>query len=321
MRNEGLEGRRVLVTLPVTDQDKAEFSQLVVGAGGEVSFVREPEVTEADVEGISVIIGNVPASALHAPRELVWLQTSSAGYDHYLRPGVLAPETMLTNATGAYGQAVSEHMLAQTLCLMKKLHLYRDNQHDHAWLDRGGVTSPVGARVLVIGAGDIGRAYGRLMAAFGADVTGIRRSQGLCPEGFSHMATMGELFELLPGMDVVACALPSDPHTRGLVDKRFLDACKPGAILVNGGRGDLVVSDDLVGALESGLLGGAALDVTSPEPLPANHPLWACENALVTPHVAGFWHLPATTRAVIGICRSNLDAYVSGRPLCNVVCR
>lgn len=105
------------------------------------------------------------------------------------------------------------------------------------------------------------------------------------------------------------------------MDKRFLDACKPGAILVNGGRGDLVVSDDLVGALESGLLGGAALDVTSPEPLPANHPLWACENALVTPHVAGFWHLPATTRAVIGICRSNLDAYVSGRPLCNVVCR
>ena len=83
-------------------------------------------VTDDDVEGVSIILGNVPATTLHAPAGLEWLQTSSAGYDHYLVPGRLAPSTMLTNATGAYGKAVSEHMFAQLLCLMKNLHRYRD---------------------------------------------------------------------------------------------------------------------------------------------------------------------------------------------------
>lgn len=316
-----LSDKRVLVTLPVTEEQKEDFRALVEGAGGSVAFIREHNVTDADVVGVSLIIGNVPAATLHAPEELEWLQTSSAGYDHYLVPGRLAEGTLLTNATGAYGQAVSEHMFASLLCLMKKLHLYRDNQRATKWEDEGSVRSLVGAKVLVLGTGDIGTAFARLVSAMGAQVTGVRRKVGECHEPFQCMVALDDIFDELGSADVVASVLPSSPQTQGLADARFFAAMKPGSFFVNDGRGDLVDSDALVEALASGHLGGAALDVTNPEPLPADHPLWQQDNALITPHVAGFWHLQATTDNVVAICRENLRRYLAGEPPRNQVAR
>lgn len=311
----------VLVTLPVTDEQKAEFVRLVEDAGGSVAFKREPLVRDADVEGVALIIGNVPAATMHAPQELEWLQTSSAGYDHYLVPGRLAPDTLLTNATGAYGQAVSEHMFASLLCLMKKLHLYRDNQLQTRWHDEGRVTSLVGATVLVMGAGDIGQHFAQLVSAVGAQAVGVRRNAAVCPEPFVRMSAMDALFDELPQADVVASVLPSTDATRLLASERFFAAMKEGSYFVNAGRGDLVDSDALVEALASGHLAGAALDVTNPEPLPKDHPLWQEPNALITPHVAGFWHLQATTDNVVAICLDNLKRYLAGQELRNLVVR
>ena len=321
MARVDLSGKRVLVPLPLTEAQKEDFRGLVEGAGGSVSFVREQFVRDRDTQDVSLIIGNVPARTLHGSPELEWLQTSSAGYDHYLAPGVLAPQTVLTNATGAYGQAVSEHMLAQLLCLMKKLHRYRDNQGKGRWHDEGRVTSLVGATVLVLGAGDIGTSFARLVSALGASVIGVRRRAGECHEPFARMAPMDELYELLPQADVVASVLPSSDATRGLADARLFASMRKGSYFVNAGRGDLVVSADLVSALSSGHLAGAALDVTSPEPLPSDDPLWSEPNALITPHVAGFWHLQATTDNVVALCRANLVAYLAGEPLRNLVAR
>lgn len=314
-----MSAERVLITLPLTDEERADFAAIVRGSGREVRFVREPLVTPADIEGVSIIVGNVPAWTLSAPEGLAWLQCSSAGYDHYLVPGRLAEKTKVCSAVGCYGQAVSEHMFAQVLCLMKKLYLYRDNQREGVWEDEGMVTSLVGASVLVIGAGDIGSAFARLCSAFGAEVWGVRRRVGECPEPFSHMFALDEVFDLLPEVDVVAAVLPSSDETRGLADARFFAAMKPGAIFANAGRGDFVVTDDLVAALNEGQIAGAALDVFDPEPLPQGHALWSCENALITPHIAGFWHLPATTKAVVALCRRNLVAYLAGKPLENLV--
>lgn len=314
-----LMGKRVLVTLPLTEAQRQGFRSLIEGAGGEVVFILEPNVTKDDVDAASLILGNVPAQTLHEPKGLEWLQTSSAGYDHYLALGRLAPDTLLTNATGAYGQAVSEHMFAQLLCLMKKLHLYRDNQNDAAWRDAGKVTSLVGAKVLVMGTGDIGTCFSKLATLMGAEAWGMRRNASQCHEPFTRMFKMDELEQALPQVDVVASVLPSSPQTRGLANASFFEAMKQGSYFVNAGRGDLVVQEDLCQALASGHLAGAALDVTSPEPLPADHPLWSQPNALITPHVAGFWHLQATTDNVIAICMDNLRAYIAGNPLRNVV--
>lgn len=318
-----LDGKRVLVTLPLTDSQRGEFARIVEGAGGSATFIREMQIVDSDTEGVAVIVGNVPASTIHAPEELEWLQTSSAGYDHYLVEGRLAAGTILTNATGAYGQAVSEHMFAQLLCLMKKLHLYRDNQQKSVWKDEGSVTTLVDARVLVLGAGDIGTHFAELCKAMGAHVFGIRRKMIPLPANapFEHMDPIEALGDLLPQSDVVACVMPSSPQTRGLANADFFARMRPGSYFVNAGRGDLVVASDLCLSLAMGHLAGAALDVTDPEPLPADHPLWKQPNALITPHVAGFWHLQQTTDNVISICRDNLCAYIAGTPLRNRVAR
>lgn len=321
MAQVDLTGKHALVTLPVTQEQKDEFAALIEGVGATVTFKREPLVRAGDVEGTALIIGNVPAATLHAPQQLEWLQTSSAGYDHYLVPGRLAAGTLLTNATGAYGQAVSEHMFASLLCLMKKLHRYRDNQGRATWHDEGRVNTLVGATVLIMGAGDIGTHFAQLVSAMGAQAVGVRRNVAVCPEPFARMVTMDQLFDELPQADVVASVLPSTEQTRLLADAHFFAAMKEGSYFVNDGRGDLVDSNALVEALSSGHLAGAALDVTNPEPLPVDHPLWREPNALVTPHVAGFWHLQATTDNVVAIGLANLRHYLAGEPLENLVRR
>ena len=122
------------------------------------------------------LIGNVPATKLRTSETLDWFQTSSAGYDHYLAAGCLADHTSLTCASGTYGQAVSEHMFAQLLCLMKKLHLYRDNQGKALWHDEGTVRTLAGAKVLVLGAGSIGSGFARLCVAMGGTL--LRKGHG-----------------------------------------------------------------------------------------------------------------------------------------------
>lgn len=321
MSGYALYGKKVLVTLPLTEKQKSDFRAVVQEAGGEVAFVREPQVTSDDVTGVAIIVGNVPVHTLSGSPDLEWLQTSSAGYDHYLDAHVLAHTTMLTSATGCYGQAVSEHMLAQLLCLMKKLHLYRDNQMACSWHDEGSVQSLVDAVVLVVGAGDIGTSFAGLVHAMGARVWGVRRRVNAIAPPYERMVSLDDLFELLPQADVVACAIPSSAETRGLADAAFFSAMRPGAYFINAGRGDLVQSDDLAAALASGHLAGAALDVTSPEPLPPDNALWLEPHALITPHVAGFWHLQATTDNVVRLCMQNLQAYSKGQPLQNVVRR
>lgn len=314
-------GERILVTLPLTDAQRAEFEELAAGAGAGCMFAAANEVSETDVDGATAVVGNIPAGLLHGQAGLRWLQTYTAGYDQYVAPGLLADATVLTCASGAYGQAVSEHMFAQLLCLMKKLHLYRDRQHEGTWGDEGPVTSLAGATVLVLGTGDIGSSFARLVCALGARAWGVRRRVAEPVEPFERLFSFDQLEGILPQVDVVASVLPSTPETRGLADEAFFAAMRPGSFFVNAGRGDLVDSDALVAALESRRLAGAALDVTNPEPLPAGHPLWQQPNALITPHVSGGWHLQATVDNVVALCRNNLKAYLAGQPLRNVVGR
>ena len=316
-----LAGGYVLVTLPVTEAQQRAFAELAEAAGGTCRFVPAEKVLRKDVTGATIVLGNVAPAYLRGAQGLRWFQTSSAGYDNYVVPGVLPQDTLLTCASGAYGQAVSEHMLAQLLCLMKKLHRYRDSQHEGAWTDEGPVTTLVGAKVLVLGTGDLGASFARLVVALGAEAWGVRRRVSEAVEPFAKIFSLDQLDTVLPQVDVVASVLPSTPQTKGLANADFFAAMRPGSFFVNAGRGDLVVTPDLCAALASGHLAGAALDVTNPEPLPADDPLWQEPNALVTPHIAGWWHLQATVDNVVALCLDNLAAYLEGRPMRNVVAR
>lgn len=192
------------------------------------------------------------------PSHLQLLQLQTAGYDDYLTAGTVPAEAKLSCSIGAYGQAVSEHMFAMVLSMMKRLPGYQDLQREHRWEDLGPVTSLKNANVLVLGAGDIGGHFATLCRSMGAHVRGIKRHPLVYPIVFEDMDGMEALSERLAEADIVASFMPSTPETRGLANAEFFAAMKPGAFFANGGRGDLVVADDLVAALESGHLAGAA---------------------------------------------------------------
>lgn len=308
----------VLVLLPLNDSQRATLE----GAAPAAAFTyTDYEPTSNQVASADVIIGNLAPKRLGEAKRLRLLQLNSAGYDNYVAAGTLPEDAMLASASGAYGQAVSEHVLAMVLSMLKRLPAYRDSQRTHDWIDHGPVTTPKEAQVFVLGTGDIGGHFARLATALGAHVTGFRRHAGEPPAGFESVHTMDELPSLLGQADVVASFLPSTPATRGLVDRDFLAAMRPGSYLANGGRGDLVVTKDLVAALESGHLAGAALDVTSPEPLPADSPLWDAAGAFVTPHVSGGFHLPAVLDNICVIAAENLRRLAAGEEPRNLVRR
>lgn len=308
---------KVLVLIPANAAQRERLEAAAPGA--EFEYASPEGATDAQVAKAGAIVGNLPPARLAAARSLRLLQLNSAGYDKYTAPGTVPAGAALCCATGAYGQAVSEHVFASVLTLMKKLPGYRDLQRVCRWDDLGQVDTPVGANVLVLGAGDIGTHLAALFSAVGAHVTGIRRRAAAPAAPFEAMATMDELTALLPKADVVCSVLPSTPATRGLADAAFFAAMRPGAYFANAGRGDLVDQVALLSALEAGHLAGAALDVCSPEPLPADDPLWNAPNLLLTPHVSGFYHLPATLDNIVGIATENLAHLVASEPLRNEV--
>lgn len=309
--------KTVLVLLPVREEHK----QILERAGEGCRFVYErfKTVTEEQVQQAQIIIGCADPGQIHGSERLEWLQLHSAGADPYLVPGVLGPKTVLTNATGAYGKAVSEHAMALTLMMQKKLYLYRDNQRKNSWHDEGKVSSPSSSTVLVMGLGDIGLSYARKMKALGATVIGVKRRQAVCPEGVDELVTTEQLDEVLPRADVVASFLPGNGQTRHIFNAERFGRMKPGAIFVNCGRGGAVDSEALLKALQEGPLASAAVDVTEIEPLPADSPLWQQENLVITPHVAGWLHLPEILDRVVEISAANLRAYLHGETLRNVV--
>lgn len=309
--------KRVLVTIPVPEKYRPELEQ--AGRGCEIVYVPVEQVTGEDVARAEIILGNVPPATLKEAGRLEWLHLSSSGADAYVQPGLLPEGVRLTNSTGAYSQAVAEHAFALTLMLQKNLHLYRDGQSRKRWQSAGAVSSISDSVTAVIGLGDIGLYYARLVKALGGRVLGVKRRPGPCPEGVDELHTMEALPEVLGRADVVMSVLPETPETHHLFDGERFAAMKPGAIFVNVGRGPAVEEKALQAALESGHLKAAALDVTEREPLPADSPLWELPTLFLTPHVAGYYHLAVTLDRVTELAIRNLAAYVRGEELENPV--
>lgn len=309
----------VLAAAPFRTADRAALQAAADG----YRFIFSTEPDAAQLAQAEVILGDVPPALLQQAPRLQWLQLTSAGTDAWTQTGSLPPEVLLTNVSGAFGQAISEYVLALILMLQKKLHLYRDSQSRGIWQDLGPQASPVGKRVLIAGAGDIGCAVARILKPFACHTVGIRRVPRALPPEFDEMDTLEGLDRQLPLADIVVCALPNTPQTRGLFDRRRLALLRPEALLLNVGRGNLIDCDALAEQLEAGALAGAALDVTSPEPLPPAHPLWRCPNCIITPHITGgsFGHLEVTSDIICEICCENLRHFAAGEPLRNPVDR
>ena len=309
--------KNVLVMLPMTEQQRARLQQQLPDAV--YTFLPRVGATDGQIAAADIILGNLPPQRLAQAAHLEWLQLNSSGADAYAKPGVLPAGAKLTNATGAYGLAISEHMIGQTFYLKKKLGLYHRNQMAGQWKDEGQVTAIQGSTTLVVGLGNIGGDYARKMALLGSKVYGIRRNKTACPGWLQAIGTFDDLDAWLPMADIVALAVPNTPQTYHLFDARRLAGMKPGSILLNVGRGTSIDSDALYAALQNGPLLGAAIDVTDPEPLPPGHPLWRCENLLLTPHISGDFHLQETLDYIAELFIRNLGHYAKGEELENPV--
>ena len=316
-----MENRTVLVTVPLTEKQQQKLAEIALRGGFRMTVKDVSALTPEDVEGQQVILGHVPPHLLPHADALQWLQLSSAGADRYFGPDVLPEEVLLTNAVGAYGLAVSEHMTAFTFSLLRRFPQYARNQHDHIWKIMGSVKAVSESVIVVLGMGDIGSNYGRQMKALGATVIGVRRTHREKPDWADEQYTIDELDSVLPRADVVAMVIPGGDATRHIMDARRLSLMKKDSVLINVGRGTAVDTEALTEALRSGSIAGAALDVTDPEPLPEDHPLWDMDNVFITPHASGNYLLKGTLDRVVGILTENFRRYVDGEPLRNVVDR
>lgn len=306
----------ILVLLPVEQHHKNLFQQKAPNA--EFTFTTYSKVTNDQVEKANIIFGNAPASMVKNSNNLQWLQLQSAGATDYV-DGVLPDSAILTNASGAYGLAISEYMLGVLLEIYKRLHLYRDNQLRGIWTKRGRVRSITNSTALIMGAGNIGGEFARKLKALGAYTIGVRHSNGQIPDYFDEMHFMDELDQLLPKADIVSLSLPDTKLTRKIINERTIKLMKDDAVLINVGRGTAVDTEALCNALEAGKLLGAALDVTDPEPLPNDHRLWQMENVVITPHCSGGNSLQDIIDNILEISLRNLEAFLNDKPLENIV--
>ncbi|MGY1602903.1 2-hydroxyacid dehydrogenase [Geodermatophilus sp. SYSU D00815] len=251
--------------------------------------------------------GELPADVLAALPRLRLVQLMSAGAERFV--GRLPEGVVLCNARGAHTPSTAEWAVTVTLAALRGIPAFVREQDAGRW-SPGTHSSLVGARVLVVGAGDIGRAIGRMMAGFDVELTYVARTAR------DGVRSTDDLPRLLPGADVVVLVVPVTPETTGMVDAAFLGAMRDGALLVNAARGVVVDTEALLAELRSGRL-RAALDVTDPEPLPPGHPLWSAPGLLLTPHVAGA--VPGTEERATAAVTDQLRRVLDGRPLVNVV--
>ncbi|TYP85961.1 2-hydroxyacid dehydrogenase [Blastococcus xanthinilyticus] len=249
----------------------------------------------------------LPEGFLEALPRLRLVQLTSAGAEGVV--GRLPEGLVLCNARGAHTPSTAEWVMAATLAAQRGLPSFVREQDAGRWSFATHSTL-VGARVLVIGAGDIGTAVGRMLSGFDVQLTYVARSPR------PGVRTVDELPELLPQADVVVLLVPLTAETTGLVDAEFLAAMPDGALLVNAARGPVVDTDALLAELTAGRL-RAAVDVTDPEPLPADHPLWRAPGLLLTPHVAG--EVPQTGQRALAAVTAQIGRILAGEPLADVV--
>lgn len=305
----------ILNLLPLHDGEREEFEAIAPEAVH--IYARSSTVTQEQMAAATVIFGWPRPERMREALRLKWFQTMWAGSDEYA--GMLPEGVRFTSSSGSNSRSVAEHMLTGLMAVCRSLPAYAASQRAHIWKDEGPMKTVLGGTVLVVGAGHVGSSFAKLCQALGARTVGLKRSVAGPVEGFDEVHTMDALDSLLLQADVVALVLPHSAQTAGLMNADRIARMKDDAILLSAGRGSVLDQDALVQAMKTGKLWGAALDVTDPEPLPKDSPLWDVPNLLLTPHVAGGMRLEITRRRCVEMAQENLQRYLAGEKLVNSI--
>ncbi|MEJ2401607.1 MAG: D-2-hydroxyacid dehydrogenase [Xanthomonadales bacterium] len=294
-----------------------------VAPGVEIVAVEDTAQALAALDGAQALIGFCGPDLLEKGAALHWIQVYSSGVERcVVLPQMQTGDKLLTNGQRIGSPALAEHAIAMMMALARGLDRYYVNQLEGDWqrrvdLGQGEFLELEGRTVLIVGLGGIGTQVARRAHGLGMRVIATRGSRREGPDYVDYVGLGDETLELARQADVVINAAPLTERTRGMFDAAFFKAMKPTAYFVSVGRGQSTVTDDLVAALEAGDLAGAGLDVTDPEPLPQDHPLWRAPRVIITPHTAG--RSDRSRERLFLLVQENLRRYVAGEPLYSVV--
>jgi len=270
----------------------------------DIAVAETPETEREMIADATVLTGNdVSPELVDTADSLKLFAGTYAGYDHLPLSELADRDIALTTASGVHGPNVAENVVGSWLAFARGFFTARRHQRDHVW-QSFHTDDFAGSRVCVVGLGEIGEAIVDRVQGFGVETVGVRYS----PEKggpTDEVYGFGEIHEAVTDTEYIGLACPLTDETRHLIDEEVFQTMHPEAVLTNVARGPVVDTDALVSALQRNHIDGAALDVTDPEPLPGDHPLWDFENVLITPHNAG--HTPSYYERLADIVAENVQ--------------
>lgn len=283
-----------------------------------ITIATHKSLTDEMISKAEIIFGWPSQDELKKAKNLKWLQLPSAGADGYTDPDMyLNKDIILTNSSGVYGRAIAEHVLAMILSFNRNLQEYTLLKQEKRWSNILKVRDFYGSTVGIIGFGDIGNEVAIRAKALGARVLVVKRRPSEMPDYIDELYLTEDIDIVLIKSDYIVLALPATEKTRGIISRERLGIMKPDSFLVNIGRGELIDQEALIEALRDKRIGGAGLDVTTPEPLPEDNPLWELPNVIITQHSSGISNENDSKRVNIFI--DNLNRYLNNEVLKNIV--
>jgi len=314
--------RKVVVLYAAPFSQTLIESYRAVAPGVKVIEAKGSAAALALIRDADGLIGVCDPGVIAAGKQLKWIHAFTAGVEDCARIPVLQERgILLTNAQRVQGPVMAEHTIGLMIALSRNFERWIQNQQTGVWRGDGyrqdTMQTLAGKTLLVSGLGGIGTEVARRAHALGMNVIATRASGKDKPEFVSQIGGPDELPALIRQADFVVNSTPLTEQTRGLFNARLFAAMKPSAYFINVGRGGSVVTDDLVEALKRGVIAGAGVDVTDPEPLPPEHPLWRAPNIIITPHVSA--HAKLALEPTMIVARENLRRYTAGEKMLSVV--
>ena len=291
--------------------------------GVEIVSVRTVDEAVAAIPGAQVLVGFCDQAIFDAADQLRWVQVYFAGVENCVStPAMRSGKLILSNGQRLGSPTLADHAIALMMSLTRGLAAAHASQARGKWEPNWGEAPPAfgevaGRTMLVVGLGGIGTQVAKRAHGLGMRVTATRNSRREGPDYVAYVGLADEVMKLAAEADVVVNAAPLTDATRGMFNRSFFAVMKPTAYFISVGRGQSTVTADLIQALERGQIAGAGLDVTDPEPLPDNHPLWSTPGVIITPHVAG--RSREALQRVGELVAENLRRYMAGEPLLSVV--
>lgn len=309
----------------LSDANRQHMRSVAEECGFEMGFFESSEEAAGRI-GDAEIVYCDDGELMREMPQLKWCNSVSAGVGHFLQSGVFdRGDVLLTNSSGAYGLAISEHIIMVTLLLMRRMPEYFEIVAERGWTRDLKIRSIKGSVIAIIGTGNLGQNAAKRYKALGAKkVIGFSRS-GREREFFDEVFRIDEFESVVSGrseddqIDVLVLCVPGTADSEGLLSAERIALLPEKTFVINVGRGILIDQDELIEALNEGRIAGAALDVMYPEPLPADHPLWTAQNCIITPHISGDMGLPETVDITVDIFCDNLRRYADGRELTHLI--